>query len=94
MVRITYCKALCYCVTICRKDRQLKLKNAAVDRFDQALDVQNILETYTNVNLFLHYVLSGTQKLLFLNHQGRKISTNKDYESDQFLKFNEYAKDL
>ena len=72
-IRIAFFKALCYFTWLCRRDKQLKAKQASNRQFDRALDVVALYQTHMNLQLYLDLFMSKAQKLLFLHHAHRSV---------------------
>ena len=92
---IPFIKALCFCRTVCRRDRHLKAMTIALDRHEKALDVKTLVETYTNLNLLLQMSLSRAQKFLFLHHKERVINlkSKEDLMASKSLSISKYDYD-
>ena len=58
-VRLTFFKALCYCKWLCKRNRELRIQNAANERFDEALDVKALYQNYMNLKLLIDVILNN-----------------------------------
>ena len=72
----TFRKKLCWNVRlVCRKKSKLmQLQEKAIERFDNSIDILNIMNLQTNVELLLSLFLTKEQRLLFAHHHKRTLS--------------------
>ena len=54
----SYFKTLFYLQSLCKRDKEMKLKQKAVSRFEEHLDIRSFLSVYTNLALLIKVLLS------------------------------------
>ena len=81
----TFRKKLCWNVRLdfCRKKTKLmRLQEKAIERFDNSIDILNIMNLQTNVELLLSLFLTKEQRLLFAHHHKRTLSLSAETKND------------
>ena len=63
--KLSFTKSLLYCGSIFRKDKQQKIRENAMERFERPLDIRSFVSVYTDLALLVKLIFSDQQALLF-----------------------------
>ena len=63
---------------ICKKKKEMKLREKTAARFEEHLDIRSFVSVHTNLALLLSLLLSNEQLLLFQNHRAHAILQKKN----------------
>ena len=86
-MKIPLLKSICFANFCCKNDRLLKAKEHAFNRFDDCLDIRQIVKNHINLNLLIQLLLTRPQQFLFLHHRSQAVpkkekSSNSLTEND------------
>ena len=56
--KLSFFKSLMYCSLFCRKDKQIRVRENAMVRFEKPLDIRSFVGVHTNLVLLLNLVLT------------------------------------
>ena len=73
-LKTTLMRTLCYFSCICRKDREMKLQQHALSRFEDVLDIRSFVKAHVNLTLLISLLLTKEQAFLFQHHRARAIA--------------------
>ena len=83
-MKSAFCKSLCYFKFLCKKDKEIKLREKAAERIEDQLDIRSFSSVYTNLTLLLSVLLTDEQVLLFQHHRARLLHPKRDkHEEDE-----------
>ena len=78
-----FCKSLCYFKFLCKKDKEIKLREKAAERIEDQLDIRSFSGVYTNLTLLLSVLLTDEQALLFQHHRARLLHPKREKQEDE-----------
>ena len=63
--RASFSEILCHIGFLCKKSREMRLREKAAARFEDSLDIRSFVQVYTNLAMIIDLLLTKEQKTLF-----------------------------
>ena len=82
-MKSAFCKSLRYFKFLCKKDKEIKLREKAAERIKDQLYIRSFSGVYTYLTLLLSVLLTDEQALLFQHHRARLLHPKKVKKEDE-----------
>ena len=88
LLKVPFFESLCNSSLLCGKNREMRLRDKVVSRFDESLDIRSFVSVRTNLAILMSLLLKKEQLLLFKLNRNHTIShkSKKEGESDAISK--------